>query len=90
MIHLYNSESAPMIVFSILEYERDRDVNQSYVNGLSVILSHWLYFNIFLKICQYEMYQEVHQKYDIGSFIKINYLMRINYSGSSLGQQMVS
>ena len=79
-----------MIVFSILEYERDRDVNQSYVNGLSVILSHWLYFNIFFKICQYEMYQEVHQKYDIGSFIKINYLMRINYSGSSLGQQMVS
>lgn len=89
MIHLYNSESARMIVFSILEYERDRDVNQSYVNGLSVILSHWLYFNIFFKICQYEMYQEVHQKY-IGSFIKINYLMRINYSGSSLGQQMVS
>ena len=79
-----------MIVFSILEYERDRDVNQSYVNGLSVILSHWLYFNIFFKICQYEMYQEVHQKYDIGSFIKINYLMRINYSGPSLGQQMVS
>ena len=79
-----------MIVFSILEYERDRYVNQSYVNGPSVILSHWLYFNIFFKICQYEMYQDVNQKYDVGSFIKINYLMRINYSGPSLGQQMMS